>query len=684
MNTLLRFTLAFGLGVWAAQYINVSFEILISICAVLLLIISTLIFTKKGNKLLLGTITLLLGFALGCLNRQLKDETRNQTHLSHFSLDSVDFYQARVLSPPESRRKTYKIEVEIINLKLNNNWQPASGKVILYLEKTATPPQYGQEIIVKSIIRPTEPPRNPGEFDYQRFLSYRQFFYTQYVKTTDFRVTNRSHAVWYKSWAYKISQWSDNQLKRLIVWPREYAVAKAMVLGIRDEMDNDLVQAYSVAGAVHVLSVSGFHIAIFVWILSKLLGFLEKRKQGRWLYLAITLITMWFYAVLTGLSAPVIRSALMFTIYLLAKPLRRKENTSNALFGSALILLVFDPLLIYSVSFQLSYLALSGIIFLHPMLYQSVTIKNKALNWIWNITVVAFTAQLATFPLVAFYFHQFSTYFWLANPAVVGLSFLLLPLAFATITLSCIPVLSQVLGWLTTIVTWLLNEIVIGIDSIPFSVLSGIWFTKTELILVYIIIGFLLALVYYQQKKWLWRAVAFSVLLFGYQIVELKNGQKQQLIVVHNIPHQTVLSLIEGQWSFLIADSTFFSAERGFDFYLDNFYTELNLRHAAQIALESPSTQVRDLPFGKLIVWQNKKIVIVEQPIGYLPIKADLIIVRNTAFKKIEILQKAFGSQRVVVDNSNKPYAQNQLYDAAKERGLNYYFTNRQGAWIQK
>ncbi len=684
MNTLLRFTVAFGLGIWAGQYFILPFEIVVGICLGLGLIVSVLILLKKGNRLVLGALTLLLGLSAGYLNRQFKDETRNATHLSHFVLDSVGYYRAKVLSPPEARRKTYKVEVEILDLKYSDNWTKATGKIIIYLEKTASPPQYGQVIVVRNGIRPTEPPRNPGEFDYQRFLSYRQVFYSQYVKTTDFRITTESQAVWYKSWAYKISQWSDSQLKRLVVWPREYAVAKAMVLGIRDEIDTDLVQAYSVAGAVHVLSVSGFHIAIFVWILSRLLGFLEKRKHGRWLYLAITLLTMWFYAVLTGLSAPVVRSALMFSIYLLAKPLRRQQNTPNALFGSALILLAFDPLLIYSVSFQLSYLALSGIIFLQPMLYQSVTFKNKIIDWIWNITAVALTAQLATFPLVAFYFHKFSTYFWVANPAVVGLSFALLPLALATIALSWVPVVAQALGWVTAATTWLLNETVIAVDSLPFSVLSGIWFTKIELIAVYFIIGFLLALVYYQQKKWLWRAVAISLVLFGYQVTELKNSQNQHSLVVHNVPHQTVVSLIEGQRAWLVADSAFFEAERGFNFYLDNFYTEQNIRHATQIALEVPSPLVQDLNFGKLIVWKNQKIVIVEQPITAFPIKADLIIVRNTAFKDIGKLYQTFGNQQVIVDNSNKFYAQNKLHEAAIEWGLDYYFTNKQGAFVVK
>ena len=674
MNSLLRFTIAFILGIWAGNYLNFQSKIILPI--IVLVLVSLIIFFK--NRYLSGAFLILLAFVLGLLNLKYQDQTQQSNHLINLATDSIKFYKAQVISLPESRLKTYKVEVETEAINTENVWQKATGKVILYVDKKAKIPQYGDVLIVRGSPKHTQPPLNPDEFDYAQFLSYRQIFYTQYLRQTDFIFTNQNKGLQYKKWAYDISQWSDNQLKRLMPWPREYAVAKAMVLGIRDEMDIELTNAYAVAGAVHVLSVSGFHIAIFVYILSKLLYFIEKRKYGNYFYLVITLFLMWFYAVLTGLSAPVIRSALMFTIYLLAKPLHRKENTANALFGSALILLCFDPMLIYSVSFQLSYLALGGIIFLQPKLYQSITFENKILDKLWNLTAVAFAAQLATFPLLILYFHQFSTYFWLANPAVVGLSFLLLPLAFATIALSWIPWLSTILGYLTTFVTWLLNVIVLGIEHLPYSRLDGLWFTHLEVVLVYVIIGLLLAMFYFQSKKWLWYALFLSFALFSFQMVEYKNAQMQKQIVVHHIQNQTVISLIDGQRAWILADSLFFHQPRGYDFYLANFYTQKDIRRVTQVAWELPESFIKQLPFGKIIVWNNQKIILIDKPITQFSIRPDVIIVQNSAFKDAEKVRQVFQNQTVIFDGSNKPWIVEKL------SSLPYYFTSKQGAYLRK
>lgn len=673
MNSLLRFTLAFIVGIWVANQVDYHNKTTL-IISVLSLVLLTAFFKKRY---LSGSLLIASALVLGFLNLTLHNQTLQVNHLLHLPTDSITFYKAQLTTLPESRLKTYKVEADVTSIKTGNQWQNASGKIILYIDKKAAIPQYGNELLVKGAPRRAQPPLNPSEFDYAHFLSLKQIFHTQYIRSTDFVLSHKSQTAWYKKWAYAASQWSDNQLERLMPWPREYAVAKAMVLGIRDEMDTELSNAYSVAGAVHVLSVSGFHIAIFVWIISKLLGFLEKRnKQGLYLYLLITLLILWFYAVLTGLSAPVVRSALMFSIYLLAKPLHRKENTANALFGSALILLCFDPLLIYSVSFQLSYLALGGIIFLQPTIYQSISFSNKIIDKLWNLTAVAFAAQLATFPLLIFYFHQYSTYFWLANPAVVGLSFLLLPLALATIAFSWIPYLSVVLGWLTTFVTWLLNEIVLGIEKLPSSSLEGLSFNTTELVLVYAIIGFLIALFYFQSKKWLWYATAFSLLLFVYQIFEHSKAQHQKLMVVHHIQNQTVISLIDGQRAWVLADSSFFHQARGYDYYLKNFYTEKSIQNVSQVAWEQPTDFINSLPFGKILVWNNQKIVLIDKPIAHLPLKPDLVIIQKSAFKEPTKILQAFENQKVVFDGTNKPWVIEKL------SALPYYFTSKTGAFI--
>jgi competence protein ComEC len=684
MNVLLRYTLAFVAGIllhdaiptrWLGQYSGVA--IWGGVALLLVIGFWGLIFGKL-SRLWLGIVSLWIFVGTGWL--------RSPRHTYQCSIWDVSAYEAVVLSPPETRAKTYKVEVEILKGRHQNTWKPLAGKVLLYIDKNAQKPRYGDVLLIRGVSRLVEGPLNPAQFDYKKFLMQKRIYHQHYLKTTDFVFTGKQQGIWYKKWAYSVSEWSDAALKKLVPYEREYAVAKAMVLGLRDEMDNELVQAYSAAGAVHVLSVSGFHIGVFVWLLTKILGTLKKRRRGKWAYLGITLIVLWFYAIMTGLSAPVIRSAVMFTIFLLANPLGRKENAKNALFGSALMLLALDPLLIYSVSFQLSYAALGGIIYLQPILYQSITVKDWFLDKIWGLTAVALTAQLATFPLGAYYFHQFPNYFWLVNPLVVGLSFVMLPLAFIAILLSWIPLLSSVLGWLLTGVTWLLNQAVIWTEQLPYSVFNRLSLSWLEVVIIYGIIGLLLALLYYRDRRWLWGTGALSLLLFFTQIIEMQDFKKQKYLIIHAIPHQTAISLIVGQEATLVADSAFFQDNyKAFDFYLKNFYVERGIHHIVQESLETPSSQgiITPLPFGKLIVWQGKKLLLVEKTIASsLPPVADYVIIRNNAFRNSAKLKAFFGNQKLYFDNSNKFYVLDTLQKQAATYSLPWYFVSQRGAFI--
>lgn len=681
MNVLLRYTLAFAAGIVLYRFWPIdSFGIvgLITLLGILLVVLST----RSGqNRYLLGTMTVLFFVGLGGLR------TWMTTTVPNTNLEHVDAYKVVVLAPPETRAKTYKVETEVLQTKSQNNWSPQTGKVLLYLDKTAPKPHYGQVLLIRGTPKRVEPPLNPEQFDYQHFLALKHFYFQHYLRATDFVITQEQRGLFYKKYAYAMSQWADDALRRLVPREREYAVAKAMTLGLRDEMDAELVAAYSAAGAVHVLSVSGFHITVFMWLITFVLGRLEKRKHGRWLYWGLTLGILWFYAVLTGLSAPVIRSALMFSLFLLAKPLGRQSNVGQALFGSALILLAIDPLLLYSVSFQLSYAALSGIIFLHPPLYQSLSFKDWFTDHLWNITAVALTAQLVTFPLAVYYFHQFPTYFLLANPLVVALGIAMLPVAFLAIGLSWTPFLSEGLGWLLTGITWLLNELVLLVERLPASVLGGLSFSWGEMLAVYALIGCFLALLYYKTRPWLWIAGGVSLGLLGWQIAEIQQHRHQKFMVIHAVPRHTVISLIDGQRAILIADSAFFqSGGKPFNFYLGNFYTQRGISRVTQEALEAPSNHlgiIKSLNWGKIIVWKGRKIVLVEQKTTPLPlIQANALLVRNTTYRKAEELEKTFGNQRLVFDNSTKFYVLDTLSKHAMRKQLPWHFVHRQGAIV--
>jgi competence protein ComEC len=682
MNALLRFTVAFITGIVLYNTLNDSYlSIIFCIFGITLLATITGIYHKKRSRFWLGTLLTIAALTAGWLNVYWHDQRLEATHLS--KQKDIEAYQVTLTTTVEQKRNSYKVEGSVSRVLVHKQWREATGQVVFYIKPDAHAPAYGDVLLVFGKPQLVTPPANPEQFDYQRFLSYKHIFHQQYLTANQFRQTGQNTAVWYKSWAYQLSHWADQQLKKLIPWPREYAVTKAMVLGIRDEMDFELTQAYSVAGAVHVLSVSGFHIAIFVWILSQILGFLQKRRHGRWLYLVTVLGILWFYAVLTGLSAPVIRSALMISVFLLAKPLKRQQNILTALFGSALILLWLDPLLVYSVSFQLSYTALAGIIYLQPIVYQIFTFENTLFDRIWQMTAVALAAQAATFPLAVYYFHQFPTYFWLANPAVMVLAFLQLPAALATVAFSWVPYVSDFLGWTTTIITWALNESVVQTERLPGSKLSFLSFSWVEVVLCYAIIVGLFQLWRSRNKQWLWATAAISVTMLGIQAWQTNQQNQQKMLVVHAIPHATAVSVIEGRRATLIADKSLLEDHRSFNFFLNNLYATHGIQTLDSIALDSSAAGVRHFPFGKLVFIHQQKILFIEEPIAALPVETDVVIVQNTAFKDFKKVSQVFGNQKIIFDNTNKNYAIQNVSKEATAAHFPYHFTPLNNAWVK-
>jgi competence protein ComEC len=202
----------------------------------------------------------------------------------------------------------------------------------------------------------------------------------------------------------------------------ELAVASAIMLGYRDYMNADIVQAYASSGALHVLSVSGLHVGVLFLALQFLLQWMDKYRQLKWVKVLLVLAVMFFYAVLTGLSPSVLRAVVMFSFFVIAKAINRDNNMYNVLGISCLLLLFWNPYLITEVGFKLSYLAVLGIVVLYPILQPLLTFKNKLLKGAWSITCLSIAAQIATFPISLYYFHQFPNLFLISNLIIIPAS----------------------------------------------------------------------------------------------------------------------------------------------------------------------------------------------------------------------------------------------------------------------
>ncbi|GAB3803244.1 hypothetical protein GCM10028819_32870 [Spirosoma humi] len=653
----------------------------------------------KPIQITSGAGGLLMLVALGWAITYQHTASNQPTDIVHLT-DTLRAYEGVIAAQPEERAKTVRVELAIRRGNWNNRWQPLSGRVIVYVDKAngtsiqQAMPRYGEVWLVSGAPRPIDPPLNPGEFDYKRYLSYRNIYHQQYLRTYQRTVLGVDPPSRITNLATIVNRWADSVFTHQVGSKAEYGLVNAMILGVRDDLDTELYRAYSAAGAVHILSVSGLHVGILFAVLTYLISFLIKRPRGKLLMAFLQLSMLWFYALVTGFSPPVLRSAAMFSMLIVASATGRQQQLANTLGASAFFILCFDPYALFSAGFQLSYLAVGGIQAWQSSLYQSLTFRYTWANRLWELTAVALVAQLITFPLGVYYFHQFPTYFLLANPIVIVLSEMLLPLAMATLLCSWIPYLSDVLGWLLHKVAWMLNYAVTQMGQLPGAAWDGLWLSPTATVLIYVIIFSGVALLLTRNRLYLWVSCVAALLLAGVTLWGDYQQAHQQRLAVHFLPHRTAVSLTDGHRSQLVTDLDQ-TDTRSFDFYLKNTFgkwgvSALNIAHVSRKSSASDSRSTipgyYQTPDYSLWVWQGKTLLLVNKLNGRnrwrLPAAVDYLIVRRNALQDWSQLTGRVVARHIIFDDSNKTPLTDRLLAEAKERKIACYSVRQMGAYV--
>ena len=636
-------------------------------------------------------ILLTLGWAI-TYQRTASNRPDNLLHLQ----DTLQAYEGVVAVQPEERAKTYRVELAIRRGKwpVHNqgitHWQPLSGRVIVYLDKVGqTMPRYGEVWLVAGPPRPIDPPLNPGEFNYKQYLSYRNIYHQQYLRPFQRTVIGYEPPNPVTRFATVVNRWADSVFTHQVGSRAEYGIVNAMILGIRDDLDTELYRAYSAAGAVHILSVSGLHVGILFAVLTYLLSFLTKRPRGKLLMAALQLLILWFYALVTGFSPPVLRSAGMFTLLILANAAGRQQQLPNTLGASAFFILCFDPYALFSAGFQLSYLAVAGIGMWQSSLYQSLTFRNRWANKLWELTAVALVAQLITFPLGVYYFHQFPTYFLLANPIVILMSELLLPLAMATLAFSWVPFLNDGLGWLLQKTAWLLNYAITQTSQLPGAAWDGLWLSTPAMLLTYALIFCGVALLLTRNRAYAWATCVAALLLAGITLLGDYEQAHQRRLAVHFLPHRTAVSLTDGHASTLLTDLDT-SDTRSYDFYLKNTFgqwgiSDLTIANVRADSLKVIPAYARTKEYA-LWVWRGKTVLLVNKLSGKnywrLPAIVDYLIIRRNALREWDQLNGRVVARHIIFDDSSKTPLTDKLLAEAKQRGIACYSVRQMGAYV--
>ncbi|MEG1951394.1 MAG: ComEC/Rec2 family competence protein [Bacteroidales bacterium] len=451
--------------------------------------------------------------ALGSFCVVLQKDIGRQTHYT--TLPQKGIYQLKLVDTPTEKTKTWKIKVEVqaVGVKSENKirWYSSYGFILIYLPKDSVSAtlQYGSVIYAQVQLKPIENFKedNGKTFDYKTFLSHKQIYAQAYIKRTEWQLAkNKSSKTFMESIfcvSVSIHTYLQNFFHQIIRDKREADIACALVLGSKEDMDEALQQSYRSAGVVHILCVSGMHLGIFAYVVSSLLSFLSSKTWQRWLKFLVVCIAIWGYAFFTGFSVSVLRSSCMFTLVSLGQCVHRKVSTSRSLVLSAMLLFSINPYWLYDIGCQLSYLAVVGLTFFVPCLKKMYRPSNKIVQFVWNVLIVSISAQLATTPLLLFYFQQFSLYFWLGNLVVSPLATVAIPWGIGVCVLSYIH--STVAGFLCYGLSFVLKSMNMWaamVEKLPNALLS-IPLSFLGCVGVYVLIIALYIAIKKRHKNWL-------------------------------------------------------------------------------------------------------------------------------------------------------------------------------------
>jgi competence protein ComEC len=465
------------------------------------------------------------------------------------------FIVARVMENPREQEKSLRLLISPSGFVSGSGIIRTSGKAIAWLEKdsAALNLSIGDRIIIPCNFRPIVNSGNPGEFNYRRHMSIQGISGETYVPAGSWFTSKQKEG--YTGLRLTAGRLRNHLLGTLAshgLTGREYSVASALILGYRSGLDYETRQIYAGSGAIHILAVSGLHVGILYMLVVWFTGFFSKAGYSV-INPVIILLIIWSYALLTGLSPSVTRAAAMFSFFAVSRSQGKPASVINIMASAALVQLVADPFSLFMVGFQLSYLAVAGIIYYQPAVYALLRFNNFLADRIWALLSLSFSAQLLIFPLVMYYFNQFPAWFLITNIFAVPLAMVILYSGLSLFMFSSVPVISSIIAFILNSSLMALNFIVSFISGLPGALVGGISLSLPLVITLYAAVICLSFFIRYKKATLLQFAIIFVTLAFVFRAEYRIRTAGQSVFLVYNARGTSAYNFISGKENFLVS-----------------------------------------------------------------------------------------------------------------------------------
>ena len=667
----IKFTVLLVLGILIGYYSGISFQKSFLACLSFLILLCTSYMAAKNmrnQKLIFSSLLILSFISLGIFVVNIHSPKNNQKHYSntiHLESNesvSVLFKVKEILKPGQYYDK-YVIEFR----KINNEY--VTGKSLLNIKKDSLNKDLKVDYLVysKTQFKDLIEPLNPGQFNYKEYLKKKGIYHQLFVDHDDYLILE-TKTISIHGLASQLRELVNNNLKPHNFNPDEIAIINALLLGQRNDISKEIYTNYAKAGAIHILAVSGLHVGIILLILNFLFKPLDTIKYGRYIKTVIILFLLWSFAVIAGLSPSVTRAVTMFSIVAIGINLKRATNIYNTLAISMFVLLLMNPLFIFDVGFQLSYLAVFSIVWIQPLLYKLWIPKFWILDKFWQIFTVTVAAQFGVAPVSLYYFHQFPGLFFVSNMVIIPVLGIILALGILIVLLSSTGLLPVILAKFYGGVIGLMNDFVTFISEQESFLIQQISFSFLSVIASYIFIMFLIRL----YQKFSFKNIAYSllsvVLILAVLIYNNYENSKNEFMVFHK------------------SRSSIFGYRSDRNLLLHSAKDMSSLKNEKLVIDYKIEKSVKNIEVDSIrSVYKIKdKTILIVDSLGVYKtsFKPDYIILRNSPKINLDRLIEINIPEKIIADGSNYKSYQDRWKLTCLEKEIPFHQTSKKGAFI--
>lgn len=567
-------------------------------------------------------------------------------HFSHFKLES---YVLDIIEEPQKKNDISRFSAVVKGGYVDGNFIAVHGRIMVSLKSgTEHIPRFGDRIWLRGRATALKPPFNPMEFNYKEYLGREHIYHQIFIPSSQYTIIKRYSGKFYDlmGMAMQSRHYFLTKLGKYLQNEEYFAIAAAILYGYRSDISAENLRAFTNTGTIHVLSVSGMHVAILFGFLSLIFQRLVYHPKLIRFSHAPVFVLIWAYAFIAGLDPPIARAAIMVSFVLCAQHADRKSSILNSLVAAAFFILLITPRALGDVGFQLSFLAVLGMVLFVPIFERLFPAKNRLLRFLRDTVAIAMAAQVLTTPLALYYFGQFPTYFLFANLCVDLPSTLVMYLGFI-MTVSPIGWLNQILGICLEHLIGLMLYCLKFIDHLAVSTIKATIVDVGVLLLSYLAILTFLYAYRWGDKKfgYLGFFCLIGILLIDIQ-QQIINNRTERFRVYNTKNELTIGYFKHGQG---IIYSTFDSLHQPALQYacgreIQMLANENNIDFIPLPHEERYRNYLLELPIGK--------IAIVEHNQERLP-RADLAIVRRNAIQHLPNIVRQLSPKLIILDASN-------------------------------